>query len=259
MHQLTPSAGAALADRARRNRLLAALPEPELRLLLNHAERLELAPRDALYEPEKPITAVYFPTSAIVSVLSVMSDGSAVETATVGREGMVGLPVFHGLPVTAELAIIQIPGDGIRVRAADFRTLLPRSPALMQLLHRFAVVMFTLAAQNSGCNRKHSIEQRCCRWLLMVADRLERDTLDLTHEFVAQMLGVRRASVTETLGALEQRGVIDTGRGRITLRDRSALESCTCECYGVIRRSLERGLRADDADSSAASSSSGVA
>jgi CRP-like cAMP-binding protein len=245
MQQLTPSSPVAIAERARRNKLLAALPEPELRLLLSHAERLDFSRRDALYEPNKPITAVYFPTGAIVSVLSVMADGTAVETATVGREGMVGLPVFHGLPVTAELAIIQIPGDGIRVRTPEFRNVLPHSPTLTQLLHGFAVVMFTLAAQNSGCNRKHSIEQRCCRWLLMVSDRLESDTLALTHEFVAQMLGVRRASVTETLGALEQRGVIDTGRGRIILRDRAALEACTCECYGVIQQSLERGLRMD--------------
>jgi CRP-like cAMP-binding protein len=111
-------------------------------------------------------------------------------------------------------------------------------PTLQTLLHRFSVVLFTLAAQNSGCNRKHSIEERCCRWMLMVADRLDRDTFELTHDFISQMLGVRRASVTEALGSLEKRGMVKTSRGRITLVDRAGLEEQVCECYSVIRSAV---------------------
>ncbi|HEY4303372.1 MAG TPA: Crp/Fnr family transcriptional regulator, partial [Gemmatimonadaceae bacterium] len=198
--------------------------------------------RDLLFESGKPIEYVYFVVDGIASLVSVMADGSSVETATIGREGMVGLPVFHGVFTTAEQALMQVPGKAYRINAATFAELLPRMPALQRLLHRFSVVMFTLASQNSGCNRKHSIEQRCCRWLLMVADRLDRASFELTHDFVAQMLGVRRASVTEALGALEKRGLIETARGRIKIVDKSGLEGLACECYDVIRGTVERLL-----------------
>jgi CRP-like cAMP-binding protein len=220
------------------NKLLSALPPNELETLQRNARLTPLARREVLYEPQRPIESVYFLVDGIVSIVSMMRDGNGVETATIGREGMVGMPVFHGMSSTAEQAIIQVPGQGLRMDAAVFKGLLPELPTLDTLLHRFSCVLFTLAAQNSGCNRKHSIEERCCRWMLMVADRLERDTFELTHDFIAQMLGVRRASVTEALGALEQKGVIRATRGRITIVDRPGLEACSCECYGIIRSSL---------------------
>jgi CRP-like cAMP-binding protein len=131
--------------------------------------------------------------------------------------------------------MVQVPGAAYRIEVSAFRDLLRSAPSLGSLLHRYAVVMFSLASQNSACNRKHSIEARCARWLLMVADRLDTTTMELTHDFVAQMLGVRRASVTEALGALEKRGLIQTGRGRITVVDRAGLETVACTCYAIIR------------------------
>jgi CRP-like cAMP-binding protein len=235
------------------NRLLAGLPDEEIDSLRSHAKLVSLNRRDLLSESGKPIEYVYFVVDGIASIVSVMADGSSVETATIGREGMVGLSIFHGVFTTAEQAIMQVPGKAYRINANTFAELLPRMPVLQRLLHRFSVVMFTLASQNSGCNRKHSIEQRCCRWLLMVADRLDRASFELTHDFVAQMLGVRRASVTEALGALEKRGFIETARGRIKLVDRAGLEALACECYDVIRNTVERLLERRTSNSGYAS------
>lgn len=228
------------------NKLLAALPARERDVLQSHAGLIELGRRDVLYDAERPIDSVYFIVDGIASVLSVMNDGTAVETATIGREGMVGMAVFHGVSVTAESAMVQVPGSAYRLPAERFQAILPELPTLDALLHRFAVVLFTLAAQNSGCNRKHSIEERCCRWMLMVADRLDRNTFELTHDFIAQMLGVRRASVTETLGAFEKRGLVETARGRITIVDREGLEARACECYNIIRSTVRRLLEGQD-------------
>jgi CRP-like cAMP-binding protein len=223
-----------------RNRLLAMLPADELALLAPHLEPLKLERRQLLYDTEAPIQHVHFVEHGIASILSVLEDGSAVETATIGLEGMIGMPVFHGVDVTVEQAMIQVPGDGYRLSAETFRALIPRLPTLTALLHRFAVFQFTLAAQNSGCNRKHAVEQRCARWLLIVRDRLDTDDLGLTHDFISQMLGVRRASVTDTLASLEARGLIRTGRSRITVTDRRGLETIACECYRIITSASER-------------------
>ena len=222
------------------NRILDALPADELNLLRSHAELAPLSRHDTLYEANSTIRSIHFPIDGIVSLVCVMKDGGGVETATIGREGMVGSPVFHGVFTASQQAIVQVPGRAYRIDATAFHQLLPQLPTLSTLLHRFSVVMFTLAAQNSGCNRKHSIEERCCRWMLMVADRLDRDSFELTHDFIAQMLGVRRASVTEALGALEKRGLVKTSRGRITLVDRPGLEASVCECYQAIRTAVAR-------------------
>ena len=222
------------------NRLLDALPVEELELLRSKAELGSLKRHDTLYQPDSTIETIHFPVDGIVSLVCMMREGGGVETATIGREGMVGAPVFHGVFTATQQAIVQVPGQSYRIDADTFVRLLPQLPALSALLHRFSVLMFTLAAQNSGCNRKHSIEERCCRWMLMVADRLDRETFELTHDFIAQMLGVRRASVTEALGALEKRGLIKTSRGRITLVDRPGLETTVCECYQVIRGAVAR-------------------
>ncbi|HEX4684007.1 MAG TPA: Crp/Fnr family transcriptional regulator [Gemmatimonadaceae bacterium] len=224
---------------------MAALPEAERELLASRASLVDLPRKQVLYDANRSIEGVYFLTDGIASVLSVMRDGTAVETATIGREGMIGMALFHGVDMTAEQAMVQVSGRGFRVDAETFRELLPQMPSLTRLLHRFSVVMFTLAAQNSGCNRKHSIEQRCCRWLLMVLNRLDRNTFDLTHDFIAQMLGVRRASVTETLGLFEKRGLIEMGRGRITVVDPKGLEACCCECHSVIESTVDRLLRGE--------------
>ena len=225
-----------------RNRLLAALPPEETALIAPHLERVELEQRQLLCDVEQPIEHVHFIEHGIASILSVVGDGSAVETATIGPEGMVGEAVFHGVDATPEGAMVQVPSVAHRVRTDTFRELIPRLPTLQALLHRHSVYMFTLAAQNSGCNRKHAVEQRCARWLLTVHDRLESDDLGLTHDFISQMLGVRRASVTDTLAVLERRGLIRAGRNRITVTDRAGLERAACECYRIIASAADRML-----------------
>ncbi len=235
----TVQSGLTQPDSLASNWLLSALPSQELELLRPHASLVPLQRHDVLYQPNARIERVFFPVDGIVSLVCLMKNGGGVETATIGREGMVGTPVFHGVVTPSQQAIVQVPGHSYCVDAATFQELLPKLPTLSALLHRFSVVLFTLAAQNSGCNRKHSIEERCCRWMLMVADRLDRDSFDLTHDFIAQMLGVRRASVTEALGSLEKRGLVRTARGRITLVDRAGLEQRVCECYEVIRGAVQ--------------------
>lgn len=235
MNEITP---------ATRNKLLAALPPEERRLIEEHATVVPIKRREVLYRADEPIRHVYFIVDGIASLMSVMSDGG-VETATIGREGMLGMPVFHGVYSTPEQAMVQVAGSAYQLDVDAFREILPQLPTLDRLLHRFSVVLFTLAAQNSGCNRKHSIEARCARWLLMVGDRLDMPVMELTHDFVAQMLGVRRASVTETLGELERHGLIETSRGRIRIIEREGLQNVACECYtvirGVVNRLLENG------------------
>jgi CRP-like cAMP-binding protein len=222
-------------DALNANWLLNALPANELEAIRAHATPVALQRHDVLYQVGEQVDRVYFPIDGIVSLVCVMRDGAGVETATIGREGMVGWTVSHGVTTASQQAIVQIPGRAYAIDAQVFSQILGTLPTLSAILDRFCVLLFTLAAQNSGCNRKHSIEERCCRWMLMVADRLDRDTFELTHDFISQMLGVRRASVTEALGALEKRGYVRTSRGRITLVDRAGLEGCVCECYGVIR------------------------
>ena len=226
--------GAPAATEPFRNRLLAALPPDELAVIVPHLERVELERRQLLHDAQRRITHVHFIEHGIVSILSVVGDGSAVETATIGHEGLIGFEVFHGVDVTPEQAMMQVPGVAHRVRSETFRELLPRLPSLQALLHRFSVYMFTLAAQNSGCNRKHAVEQQCARWLLTVHDRVESDDIALTHDFISQMLGVRRASVTDTLSALEKQGLIKAGRNKITITERAGLERVVCECYRII-------------------------
>ena len=222
-----------------RNRLLAALPVNERELVESRATLVTLNRRDVLYDAGQPLQHVHFIVDGIVSILSLVGERTGVETATIGREGTVGMAAFHGVPSAPERAIVQVPGSAYRLEVSAFREMLPNTPALKSLLHRYAVVMFSLASQNSACNRKHSIEARCARWLLMVADRLDTSTMELTHDFVAQMLGVRRASVTEALGALEKRGLIHTGRGRITVVQREGLEAVSCTCYSIIRNVIK--------------------
>jgi CRP-like cAMP-binding protein len=224
------------------NRLLAALPTPEQEAITPHLERLSLPRRHVIHDPERPIEGVYFPIDCVISILSVMADGTAIETATVGKEGMAGLALFHGVDATPEQEFVQVPGAAYRMDPQAFRALLPECPALTAALHRYAQALFTLAAQSSGCNRLHSMGQRCARWLLMVHDRVERDEFELTQAILSMMLGVRRATVTEAALELQRGGAIDYTRGRITVVDRGKLEAAACECYRIVRNSFDRLL-----------------
>lgn len=225
-----------------RNRILAALPPHELDRILPALEPVELQLKQVVIDPNRPIEHVYFVEEGVISMLGVMEDGRAVETATIGNEGMAGLPVFLGTDRMAAQAFVQVSGRGFRMEADALREELARGGALPELLGRYTQAIITLLSQNSACNRVHTAEQRCARWLLLTADRAGRDTVDLTHLFLSQMLGVRRATVTEIAGALQDRGLIDYSRGRITIVDRPRLEAASCECYRVILSEFDRLL-----------------
>lgn len=225
-----------------RNRLLASLPAEEYARLAPALERVELTLKQVAFDVDRPIEHVYFPEAAVVSVLGVMADGSAIETATIGREGMVGLPVFLGTGQTSAQAFTQIPGPALRMTAEAFRAAVVASPAFTRVLLRYTQALFTLVAQSSACNRMHAMTERCARWLLHCHDRMERDEFPLTHQFLSQMLGVRRATVTEAMSALQARGAVAYVMGVVEVRDRVVLESAACECYAIIAREFDRLL-----------------
>jgi len=228
--------------RPRGNVLLDLLPSGEAKRLFDRARRVELTARDLIADSETPIEHVYFPVTCVLSVLSVMTDRSAVETAVVGHEGMAPLTAFHGVPSAAEQVIVQVPGEALRLTLADFRAAVAESPALRAALHRFAQALFTFAAQTSGCNRRHSVVQRCARWLLVTHDRVSGDSFPLTHLFLSQMLGVRRSSVTLAAEALRAAGAVTYTRGTIRIADRARLIGQSCECYQVVRATYDRLL-----------------
>lgn len=225
-----------------RNRILAALPAAERERLRSALEPVDLEVRQVVIDLHQVISHVYFVEEGVVSILGVMEDGSAVETATVGNEGMVGLPVFLGAASMAGQAFVQVPGHGYRMTAAALREEVRRGGALAELLGRYTQALFTLLSQNSACNRLHPVEQRCARWLLLTHDRVGSESFELTHLFLSQMLGVRRATVTEVAGVLQERGLIEYSRGTITIADRPGLEAAACECYRVIASEFDRLL-----------------
>lgn len=228
------------------NRLLASLPESALKGLRSHLELMELPLREVLFNVDVPIEHVYFPEDSVVSILGVMPEGTAVEVATVGREGMVGLPVFLGAEKMSAHALVQVSGRALRVEARAFRAHVQRSEATRNVLDRYTQAMFTLVAQGAACNRLHSIEERCARWLLMTQDRVGTDSFPLTQQFLSQMLGVRRAGVSEVASELQKEGLLKYQRGFITIHDRAGLEAASCECYGVIRSEFSRLLEGRD-------------
>jgi CRP-like cAMP-binding protein len=218
----------------RGNRLLAAVPAADRRRMQERMEPVKFDLRQPVYEPGKPIEYVYFPLTAVISMLAVMDDGQAVEVATMGNEGMAGLPVFLGATTSPDLAFAQIPGRALRMPAGEFRELANGAGVVQALLQRYTQAFFVQLAQGAACNRLHSLDQRLARWLLMTHDRVGQDQFPLTQEFMAQMLGVRRATVTEAAGRLQQAGLITYRRGIITILDRPGLEAASCECYRII-------------------------
>jgi CRP-like cAMP-binding protein len=222
------------------NRLLASLPGEEYERLQPYLEPISLDFRQNLYEPNVPIEFVYFPLGGVCSLLSQTSVGDLIEVATVGNEGMVGLPVFLGAKQIPGVAMVQIPGDALRMSAEDLHTQVIPGTALYEVLHRYTQALFNLISQSALCNRVHSIEQRCCRWLLLTHDRVETDEFPLTQEFLSQMLGVRRAGVSEVAARLQNAGFISYRYGNITVLDRAGLEATSCECYELIRQEFDR-------------------
>jgi CRP-like cAMP-binding protein len=226
-----------------RNRLLAALAPEERTALVPHLEPVSLAIGEVLAEPGVPLAHVYFPETAILSVINRMADGAAVEVGTVGNEGLVGLAALLGAEASESQTLAQIPGTALRLPAALLAAEAAARPALRRLLDRYTQAYITQVSQGAACNRLHGIEARCARWLLMTHDRVGgADAFPLTQEFLAIMLGVRRAGVSVAAGALQDAGLIRYRRGGIRVLDREGLEAAACECYGVVRRQFDRLL-----------------
>ena len=225
-----------------RNRLLGTLPHVELAALQPHLELVHLDHHDTIFEPAHAIDAVYFPETAVVSLVNTFEDGGTVEVGTAGCEGMVGLPVFLGEPASPVTVFTQIPGTASRMNAEAFVQLAAAPGALHTMMLRYTQAFLTQVAQTAACNAAHLVEQRCARWLLMTHDRVEGDDFPLTHEFLAFMLSVRRAGVTLAMRALQDADLVRYTRGRVAIVDRAGLEGASCECYGVVSAQFARLL-----------------
>lgn len=223
-----------------KNRLLASLPKKEYEGLAPYLEPISLNLKQELYQPNVPIDFVYFPLGGLFSLLSLTKTGELIEVATVGNEGMVGLPVFLGAMQIPGIAMVQVASEALRMRSEDLQTQVTPGTTLYAVLHRYTQALFNLIAQSALCNRVHSIEQRCCRWLLLTHDRVGCDEFPFTHEFLSQMLGVRRAGVSEVASRLQNAGLISYYYGKITIVDRVGLEATSCECYEVTKLEFER-------------------
>lgn len=223
------------AKTAIRNSILRLLPPTELDAVLDRAETVTVRTQEVVYERDQPIPFVYFPENGVISLVTELQDGDQVEAMTVGNDGFTGIAVFHGLASSMLKGIGQITGEARRIAVEDFRALFSQCAGLNRLLNRYSQFTFETVSQSAACNRLHVIEQRCARWLLMSHDRVGRDKFDLTQEFLAEMLGVRRPGVTVAMGLLEKAGLITHGRGNITVVDRAGLEKASCECYRTIR------------------------
>ena len=232
----------ALAPDHQLNRLLAALPPPDLRRWLPQMESVEMPLGHVLYESGRTLSHVYFPTTAIVSLLYVMENGASAEIAVVGHEGVVGISLFMGGESTPSRAVVQSAGQGLRLRAGVIKQEFQQAGPAMHLLLRYTQALITQMAQTAVCNRHHSLDQQLCRWLLLSLDRLQGSELVMTQELIANMLGVRREGVTEGALKLQKLGLIRYSRGHITVLDRPGLEQRTCECYAVVKNEYDRLL-----------------
>ncbi len=227
------------------NHLLAALPEAEWKRWAPSLERVQMPLGEVLYEPGIVLSYVYFPITAIVSLLYVMENGASAEIAVVGNEGLVGISLFMGGESTPSRAVVQSAGVGCRLKSQLMKEEFSKSGPVLHLLLRYTQALITQMAQTAVCNRHHSLDQQLCRWLLLSLDRLKGDELVMTQELIANMLGVRREGVTEGALKLQKEGLIQYARGRITVLDRTGLEKRTCECYAVVKREYDRLLPAN--------------
>ena len=226
----------------RANHLLSCLPAAEWQRWAPQLEAVDLPLGRVLYESGVALGHVYFPTTAIVSLLYVMEDGASAEIAVVGNEGLVGVSLFMGGETTPSRAVVQSAGRGFRLRAAALKDEFSRSSAVLHLLLRYTQALITQMAQTAVCNRHHSLDQQLCRWLLLSLDRLSGSELVMTQELIANMLGVRREGVTEAALKLQKAGLIRYARGHITALDRPGLEARSCECYAVVKKEYDRLL-----------------
>lgn len=216
------------------NGLLRALTAAERAALEPDFQTVELDFKASLHEPGDPTPFVYFPNDGVVSLLTVLENGMAVELGHVGREGMVDISVFLGLEASESRIMIQVPGSAQRMDSKRFREHVDALPGLRRILGAYVLEFFTMVAQTTACNRQHTIQQRFARWVLMTHDRTARAEFPITQEFLAEMLGVTRSKVTSAAGAMKRRGLIDYKRGHMTVENRPRLETAACECYALI-------------------------
>jgi len=221
---------------------LAALPKAEFEPLAKYLELVPMALGQMLYEPGEQLRHAYFPTTSIVSLHYISESGASAETAGVGNEGIVGISLFLGGNTTPSSAVVQTAGFAYRIERALLKQEFERAGSFQHLLLRYTQALMTQMAQTAACNRHHSLDQQLCRWLLSTLDRVASRELVITQELIAGMLGVRREGVTEAAGKLQQMGLISYRRGHIAVVDRAGLERHSCECYGVLKKELDRLL-----------------
>jgi CRP-like cAMP-binding protein len=226
----------------KKNHLLAALPDAEWKRWSPSIQRIQMPLGAVLYEPGITLDYVYFPITAIVSLLYVMENGASGEIAVVGNEGIVGISLFMGGQSTPSRAVVQSAGIGCRLKAKLMKDEFEKGGPVLHLLLRYTQALITQMSQTAVCNRHHSLDQQLCRWLLLSLDRLQSDELVMTQELIANMLGVRREGVTEGALKLQKAGLIKYARGRIKVLDRKGLETRACECYAVVAREYDRLL-----------------
>lgn len=226
----------------RQNHLLDALIQIDYERLASGLELVHMPLGQVLCESGGQMKYVYFPTTAIVSLLYVMEDGASAEIAVVGNEGILGISVFMGGETTPSRAVVQSDGYGYRLKAQLMKNEFNRAGPVLRLLLRYTQALITQMSQTAVCNRHHTVEQQLCRWLLLSLDRLSSDELLMTQELIANMLGVRREGVTEAAGKLQREGLIHYSRGHIKVLDRSGLEGRVCECYKVVKAEFDRLL-----------------
>jgi len=224
------------------NLLLAALPSEEYERLALHLEWVDLKLGQVLYEPGMAMDHIYFPTTAIVSLLYVLQDGASTEISVVGFEGVLGVALFMGGESTPSRAVVQSAGSALRMRAGFVQSAFNQSPVVMRLMLRYTQALMAQITQTAVCNRHHTLDQQLCRWLLLSLDRLRGNDLRMTQELIANMLGVRREGVTTAALKLQKSRLIEYSRGLIHVLDRHGLEARTCECYSVVKREYDRLL-----------------
>ncbi|HEY2827186.1 MAG TPA: Crp/Fnr family transcriptional regulator [Pirellulales bacterium] len=225
-----------------RNRLLSRLQPQDYERLLPHLRSASFESNHVLYEAHAPVDFVYFPFDCVLSAVTILNDGTGIEVGTIGNEGAAGLTAFIGPSVSPTRLLAQIPGDGMRIVAGVLEQEARNNRTLYDLLLRHHHAFLAQMTQSVACNGVHPIVKRCCRWLLMTHDRVGKDEVPLTHEFLAFMLAVRRPSVTETLNIMQEQGLITTRRGTIQITDRAGLEAAACECYRTVQDEYDRLL-----------------
>jgi CRP-like cAMP-binding protein len=224
------------------NYLLAALPSADYERLLSSLEHVVMPLGEMVYEPGRQMQYAYFPTTSIISLHYVSESGASAETAGVGNEGVVGIPIFMGGESTSSSAVVQTAGHAYRLEALSLKEEFNRAGFMQHLLLRYTQVLMTQMSQSAACYRHHSVEQRLCRWLLSTLDRCQSSELVMTQELVARMLGVRREGITEAAGDLQRAGFINSRRGHISVVSREGLEATVCECYTVVKKEMNRLL-----------------